>query len=48
MEEEIVLLTTDKYLAGIGMGVIGIVNTVGGIVVVVVVMDGEVNNSRSL
>ena len=48
MEEDLVIITTDKYLACIGMGVIGIVNTVGGIVVVVVVMDGEVNNSRSL
>ena len=48
MEEDLVLLTTDNYLAGIRMHVISIVDTVSGIVVVVVAMNGDLNNSRSL
>tara|TARA_B110000483_G_C17956400_1_gene450315 strand:+ start:482 stop:628 length:147 start_codon:yes stop_codon:yes gene_type:complete len=48
MEEELVIITTDKYLAGIRMRVISIVDTVSGIVVVVVAMNGDLNNSRSL
>lgn len=50
MEEHLVIITTDKYLAGIRVRVILIVQgeRSGIVVVVVAVINGDLNNSHSL